>query len=251
MTFPPPFVSSGSESLDPRVVRTLQAIMSSQRPAVIAHIRRVRRRSPEATPQEVITMLEKHYLTLVTASGASVGAAAAVPAVGVVASLTLSGVETVAFLEASALFAQSITEIHGIALNDPERAHSLVMVLILGGAGKDLVTQFAKQMTGGGPRTAYWGEILTRSMPRTVVDSLAKRLRRAFLRRFTIRQGGSIIGRAVPFGIGALIGGAANHALGRTVVKNSREAFGPAPARWPGELAIEKPATTRGTPTAA
>lgn len=224
---------------DPRMVRALQAIMSSQRPAVIAHVRRIRRRSPGASPDEVIRMLEKHYLTLVTASGASVGAAAVVPAIGVAASLTLSGVETVAFLEASALFAQSVTEIHGIAVDDPERAQSLVMALMLGGAGKDLVTQFAKQMTGGAPRTAYWGELVTKSMPRVMLDSLADRLRTAFVRRFAVTQGGSVLGRAIPFGIGAVIGGTGNHILGRKVISNAREAFGPAPALWPASLEIE------------
>jgi hypothetical protein len=227
------------QATDPRVLRALQAIMSSQRPAVIAHVTRVRRRTPDATPDEIIRILEKHYLTLVTASGASVGAAAAIPAVGVLASLGLSGFETVAFLEASALFAQSVTEIHGIAIDDPERAQSLVMALILGGAGKDLVTQFAKQMTGGAPRTAYWGEIVTRSMPRAMFESFTKRLRRAFLRRFAVRQGGTILGRAIPFGIGAVIGGAGNNVLGRKVVQNAREAFGPAPTHWPRGLELE------------
>lgn len=226
------------DSPDPRMVRALQAIMSSQRPAVLAHVRRIRRRSPNAPPDEVIRMLEKHYLTLVTASGASVGAAAVVPAVGIAASLTLSGVETVAFLEASALFAQSVTEVHGIAVDDPERAQSLVMALMLGGAGKDLVTQFAKQMSGGAPRTAYWGELVTKSMPRVMLDSLADRLRAAFVRRFAVTQGGTVVGRAIPFGIGAVIGGTGNHILGRKVVRNAREAFGPAPTEWPASLQI-------------
>lgn len=242
----PRIVPPPHEQADPRMVRALQAIMSSQRPAVIAHVRRIRRRSPNASPDEVIRMLEKHYLTLVTASGASVGAAAVVPAVGLAASLTLSGVETVAFLEASALFAQSVTEVHGIAVDDPERAQSLVMALMLGGAGKDLVTQFAKQMTGGAPRTAYWGELVTKSMPRVMLDSLADRLRTAFVRRFAVTQGGTVIGRAIPFGIGAVIGGTGNHILGRKVISNAREAFGPAPVMWPVSLEIETRAP--GTP---
>lgn len=224
---------------DPRLVRVLQAVMSSQRPAVLAHVRRLRRRSPNASPDEIVRMLERHYLTLVTASGASVGAASVVPAVGIGASLALSGAETVAFLEASALFAQSVTEVHGIAVDDPERAQSLVMALMLGGAGKDLVTQFARQMTGGAPRTAYWGEVVTRSMPRALLDTLADRLRTTFVRRFTVTQGGSVLGRAIPFGIGAVIGGTGNHILGRKIVQNAREAFGPAPSVWPASLELE------------
>ena len=233
---PPPPGRTGTD-LDPRLIRGLQAVMSAQRPAVLAHIRRIRRRRPAATPDEVIRMLERHYLTAVTASGASVGAASVIPAIGIAASLSLSGVETVAFLEASALFAQSITEIHGIAVEDPQRAQTLVMALMLGGAGQDLVRQFTSQVsTGPVARTEYWGEMVTKSMPRLMMGSLSDRLRKAFIRRFAVTQSGTVIGRAIPFGIGAVIGGAGNNILGRKVVTSARQAFGPAPALWPMSL---------------
>ena len=59
------------------------------------------------------------------------------PGVGWGVSLALSGVETAGFLEASALFAQSVTEVHGIAVSDPDRARALVMAMMLGAAGTD------------------------------------------------------------------------------------------------------------------
>lgn len=237
----PPDAGSTTAALDPRLVRGLQAVMSAQRPAVLAHIRRIRRRRPEATPDEVIRMLERHYLAAVTASGASVGAAAVIPAVGLAASLGLSGVETVAFLEASALFAQSVTEIHGIAIDDPERAQTLVMALMLGGAGQDLVRQFASQVSGGPvARTEYWGEMVTKSMPRLMMGSLSDKLRKAFLRRFAVTQSTTVLGRAIPFGIGAVVGGTGNNILGRKVVTSARQAFGPAPALWP--MGLQAPA---------
>ena len=54
------------------------------------------------------------------------------------------------------------------------------------------------------------------------------------MRRFAARQGASIVFRAVPFGIGAVVGGAGNRMAGRGVVKATREAFGPAPVQLPG-----------------
>ncbi len=111
-----------------------------------------------------------------TTGGAAVGASAAIPAVGVGTSLALSGVETVGFLEASALFAQSVTEIHGIPVDDPERARALVMTMVLGSAGTDLVKQFAAQAAGGKGRNAYWGEMVTRSLPKAVFSQIADRV---------------------------------------------------------------------------
>jgi len=58
-----------------------------------------------------------------------------------------------------------------------------------------------------------------------------------------VTQGTSVVGRAIPFGIGAVIGGGGNHLLGRRVVTSSRSAFGPAPASFPVSLdAVAKPA---------
>jgi trimethylamine:corrinoid methyltransferase-like protein len=94
------------------VGRTLDRVLSVQRPAVLAHIRTIRRAKPDATPAQVIKTLERRYLAAVTTGGALVGATAAIPAVGTVASLALSTAETAGFLEASALFALSVTEVH-------------------------------------------------------------------------------------------------------------------------------------------
>jgi hypothetical protein len=130
-----------------------------------------------------------------------------------------------------------VTEVHGIAVTDPERARTLVMALLLGGGGQDLVRQLAGQAAGGPGRSAYWGELVTRQLPRVAVDRIAARIRTAFLRRFAVTQGGSFVGRALPFGVGAVIGGAGNHMLGRAVVQAARQAFGPAPATFPADLA--------------
>jgi hypothetical protein len=219
------------------VERTLDRVLSVQRPVVLAHIRGIRRSNPAATPAQVIRTLERRYLAAVTTGGALVGATSAIPAVGTVASIALSTAETAGFLEASALFAQSVTEVHGIAVTDPDRARTLVMTMILGGAGSELVEQLAGEVVGVGPaRSAFWGELVTKNIPKSAVGGVARRMRSFFLKKFVASEGAGIIGRAIPFGIGAVIGGAGNHFLGRRVVASSRTAFGPAPDAFPGEL---------------
>jgi hypothetical protein len=222
-------------STPPRQVeKGLEKLLSVQRPLVLAHVRGIRRRNPHASPEQVVKILERHYLTAVTAGGAAVGASAVLPAVGVGISLALSSAETAGFLEASALFAQSVTEVHGIAVEDPERARTLVMTMMLGTAGSDLVKQLAGQVSGTGPgRTKFWGELVTKSMPQRILGTVTDRIQKMFVRRFITTQGANVIGRLIPFGIGAVIGGAGNHLLGRKVVSSSREAFGPAPTAFP------------------
>lgn len=220
------------------VVSGIDRLLAVQRPLVLAHIRGIRSARPAASPQEIVTALERRYLAAVTTSGAAVGAAAAVPAVGVGAALALSAAETAAFLEASALFAQSVAEVHGITVDDPDRARALVMALVLGSAGSDLVRQLAGQVAGEAPgRRAFWGELLTKNLPKAAVNGIADRLKGTFIRRFTISQSAGFVGRAIPFGIGAVVGGAGNHVLGRQVVRGARDAFGPAPLGF--ALALE------------
>jgi hypothetical protein len=232
---PKPIVSStggtprGGQT-PPALNRGIDRFLAIQRPVVLAHLRSIRRRNPGATPAQLATVIERRYLAAVTTGGAAVGVTAVVPAIGTGVTLALSGLETAGFLEATALYAQSLSELHGIAVDDPERARALVLTMMLGREGSDLVRQLAGQLGGTGTsRSAYWGELVASSLPRTVLGPLVDRLKATFLRQFAVRGGASIVARAIPFGIGAVIGGAGNNMLGRRVVHNSRLAFGPAP----------------------
>ena len=223
---------------NPHLLRSIDRALSVQRPVVLAHIRGIRQGKPDASPDEVIRILERRYLAAVTTGGAVVGATAVIPAVGVATSLALSAAETVGFLEASALFAQSVTEVHGIVVDDPERARALVMTMMLGSGGADLVRQLAGQASGGGPnRSGFWGDLVTKNLPKSAVGHIADQIRKKFIKRFVAMQGTNIVGRAIPFGIGAVVGGTGNHILGRRVIGSSRDAFGAPPLIFPVELA--------------
>ncbi|WP_281652686.1 hypothetical protein [Microbacterium aurum] len=229
----------------PRTIRALDRVLQVQRPVVIAHLRSIRLRHPEATTAEIVRMLERRYLAAVTTGGAAVGATAVVPGIGTGVTLALSGVETVGFLDATALFAQSLAELHGIRVDNPDRARALVLTLMLGKEGVDLVAQLGRQLAGKGvSRDRYWGELITKSLPRAAVGPLVDRLKTTFVHQFAAKGGASIIGKALPFGIGAAVGGTGNHLLGRRVVIGSRRAFGVPPVQYPAELE-PRPGATR------
>ncbi|WP_241489323.1 hypothetical protein [Leucobacter celer] len=222
----------------PAFARALDRALAVQRPVVLAHIRSVRLRHPHANPDQLVRMLERRYLLAITGGGAAVGATAVIPAISTPATLALSGVETVGFLESTALFAQSVAEVHGIPVENPDRARVLVMSLMLGREGADLLSQLTRQTVGrGGGRPAFWGEVVTKTLPRGAVRPVLDGLQRSFVKHFAKIGGGSFVGKALPFGIGAAVGGAGNHILGRRVVAASRLAFGPAPVWFAPELA--------------
>lgn len=221
----------------PQAIRFLDRMLSVQRPVVLSHLRSIRLRHPNASPEQIVQILERRYLAAVTSGGAAVGATAVVPGIGTGVTLALSGVETAGFLEATTLFAQSVTEVHGIPMSDPDRSRALVLALLLGTEGVDLVRQLAAQATGKGPaRDRYWGEMVTKTIPRAALGPIVDRLKTMFIHQFAVRTGASWVGKALPFGIGAVIGGAGNNILGRRVLTASRRAFGSAPDTLPAQL---------------
>jgi len=226
----------GSEE-HPAMIRLLDRALSVQRPAVLAHLRSIRVRHREASPPEILRILERRYLAAVTTGGAAVGATAVVPGITTGITLALSGVETIGFLEATALYAQSVAEVHGVAVDDPDRARALVLTILLGKEGTDLVAQLAAQAAGrGASRSSSWGDLVTKTLPRAAVGPLVDRLKTAFVRQFAARGGASWVGKALPFGVGAVVGGAGNHILGRRVLVNARRAFGTPPLTLPADL---------------
>lgn len=221
----------------PLAIRMLDRVLGVQRPAVVAHLRSIRLRHPDADTRQIVRILERRYLSAVTTGGAAVGATAVIPGIGTGMTLALSGVETVGFLEATALFAQSLAELHGVRVDDPDQARALVLTLMLGSEGVDLVSQWARRAAGNGvPRERYWGDLITKSLPRAAVGPLVDRLKTAFIKRFAAAGGASVVGKALPFGVGAAVGGAGNHILGRRVVTTSRRAFGSPPTEYPAGL---------------
>lgn len=218
-------------------VRGFDRLLTAQRPVVLAHVRNLRRKHPGASPEQIVRILERHFLTAVTAGGVGVGASAVIPGVGTGIGLALTGVETAVFLEASALFAQSVTEIHGITITDPDRARTIVMAMMLGTSGAEMVRQLAAQATGRAvPRTRFWGDVIGSNVPQAFMGPIADTVKKTFMRRFTRNTTTGAVGRIMPFGIGAVIGGVGSNMLGRKIVRSSRLAFGPPPPVFPGNL---------------
>ncbi|MFF2031008.1 hypothetical protein [Arthrobacter sp. NPDC058192] len=208
-----------------------------QRPLVLANIRRLQGRHPNATAAELAAILERDYLLAVTGGGAVVGGAAAFPGVGTAAALGLSAAAAVGFLEATALFSTSLAELHGVRLVDPDRASTLVMAIMLGEEGTQLLSSLSGQTAGRGKSpTQAWTTAFTRRVPLAGFGTVRERIQTMFLRSLVKKQGTALLGRALPFGIGAVVGGVGNRLMGRAVVANAKEAFGSLPETIPGEL---------------
>ncbi|MGL3807833.1 hypothetical protein ACSYDW_17265 [Paeniglutamicibacter sp. R2-26] len=211
-----------------------------QRPLVLAYLRRLRRKHPNHTAAELAKLVERDYLLAITGSGAAVGATAALPVVGTAAALGFSAAATVGFLEASALYGQSLAELHGITTENPDKARLLVMAILLGDEGSSMIAAFTHQAAGRGAGPVKgWAAMFGANKPASLWATMQGTMQKTFMKKMLATQGASMLGRIVPFGIGAAIGGVGNRYLGKRVVEAAGLAFGTIPTTIPGQLLVE------------
>lgn len=210
-----------------QVLDLLDKAIDKQSPLVCKNIARARQRNPDATPAQVIRNLERMYVSALTGMGAAVGGAAAAPGVGTGVALALSAGEAFSSLELSSLYALSIAEVHGVPIDEIERRRTIVMGIMLGGTGSATIAKVAER-TG-----QHWGRQVVAKVPVETLRQINRILGRNFVTKFGTKQGIIVLGRVVPFGIGAVIGGGANATIATLTVRAGRLAFGSPPTSWP------------------
>lgn len=205
-----------------------------QAPAVKAYVDRLRSQRPDATPAEIITRLEKHYLAAVMASGAAVGSAAAFPGIGTLTALSAVAGETVVFLEATSVFVLAVAEVHGVPADHKERRRTLVLAVLVGEDSKHAIAD----LLGSGRTSGAWLSDGAATLPLPAVSQLNSRLVRFFVKKYTLKRGAMALGKMLPVGIGAVVGGVGNRLMGKKIIGNAQKAFGPPPPRWPATLHV-------------
>ena len=203
-----------------------------QGPAAAAYVERLRRADSGAEPPLIISKLEKRYVTAVTASGAAVGSAAVLPGLGTLAALSAAAGETAVFLEATAFFALAIAAVYGVSTDDRERRRALVLSVLVGDDSQHAIAE----LLGSGRTNGAWLSEGVASLPMPALSQLNSRLLKRAVKRYTLRRGALFFGKLLPVGIGAIIGAIGNRVAGKKIVRNTRQAFGTPPARWPVTL---------------
>lgn len=229
--------------------------ISVQRPVVVEYLKALRRSAPDATPEQLIRLMEKRYQATVTSTGAGVGMVAAIPAVGTGSAIALGVGDLALLYEASALHVLGIAELHGIEVHDAERARPLVFGMLMGEKSQSKVAEFVLRAAGAGAAvdaraTANaaikkalphgWGTVVTQQLPDAALDPLNVLLAREAL-KLGARMTGRTVGKVLPFGIGAVIGGVGSFTFGRDVVRATHLAFPDAPTRFPAWLDTYEP----------
>lgn len=229
----------GAEDAKQKAISALNAGLDKavkiSRPALLKHIEQTRRRRPDASPEEIIDALGRRFTATVSGTGAAAGATAAAPGVGTGVSMALAAGDAVGFTGIAALYVFSLAEIHGIPVDEVERRRTLLLGVMLGEAGTNTVQQMAART---GP---HWARIIVKKVPLTTLRQINRVLGKNFVTKYGTKQGILVLGKQVPFGIGAAIGGAGNAMFAQLTIRSALRAFGPAPETWSPDLSDGPP----------
>lgn len=191
----------------------------------------LRRQNPDATPAEIQKLMDKHLKNTVTGTGAGVGAAAAVPGIGLFAGAAAVAGESVLFLDLAAFYAVASAYLRGEDIADPERRRTLVLSLLMGTKGLAIVDAMlgddAGKIPGKSTLAKFSGPTLANTnsvLERIAMRSMRKTLRRAWL------------GKLMPLGIGAIAGTTANRKLADGVIDNVQSGLSAMPAAFASPL---------------
>lgn len=154
------------------------------------------------------------------ACGATVGAAAATPVVGTAATLLATTAELAWFTARAGDLILTIAALHGRpAPTVDERRAWVLAVLIYGGSARD---GFAKALhqanTGLRPATDNRLSVGT-------LQTVNRIMSKMIISRYGTRRGAVALGQALPFGVGALVGGGANFLAVRALAKHADQFF--------------------------
>ena len=209
-------------------IQLFNKALAIQAPLVETRIARLRSNNPSGTPTDIIRRLNTDYRAFTVTTGAAVGGAAAVPGVGTTAAIAASGAEFFTFLEATILYILARSEISGISTEELEHRRLLTMAILLGNSGEKGIAKFVERI---GP---HWGRQVVRNVPMESILAINKVLGRNFVTKYGTRQGIIVLGKWIPFGVGAVIGGSANGVFSHLIISASNRAFGDPPQTWLG-----------------
>ncbi|WP_058235756.1 hypothetical protein [Devriesea agamarum] len=191
-----------------------------QAPLARAYVRRLRAKNPGKSEEELLRNIERKFRGMLTATGAGIGGAAALPGVGTVAAVAMTVGEGAAFAEACAFLTLAAAELHGVDMRDPAKRRTVALAILGGEKGAEIITKAL------GKQGVQWNSLLAGTVPDFVMTAVNKQVKKWIKRRVAARMGGVWAGRMIPFGIGAVIGGAGNFMIAKSVIDAEREVFG-------------------------
>lgn len=195
-------------------LRAVDKASEVQAPAIekyVGHIRRRHRRKSVERQQKII---DRHFRTLATGTGAGTGALAFFPGIGTFLSMGAAGGEALGIVEVFALYTLSSARLRGVDISHREARRRLILFSIAGAAGNEAVSAASGAKGIGGLRKLG-------SASDAEKRNINSRLGRIAFRQLRRRMTGAAFAKMLPLGVGAVLGARANRKLANTMISHT------------------------------
>ncbi len=195
-------------------------LVDTRYPTAVSAVARVRAARPAAEGTQIADELIRLARRELVAVGAAAGGAAAVPGIGTSIGLAANTADvgwTVARL-GELILAIGLAYGHTPESIEERRTWVLAVLAMATGASNGL-RDLARQVGSKG------GATIVKGVPNTVLIRMNRVLGRRLVARWSAREGFRRMGRLVPFGLGAVIGGAGNAAIVAVVGREAKRFF--------------------------
>ncbi len=178
----------------------------------------------DTSTDERVKQVSRAFARELGVVGAATGAAAAVPGVGTGASVALGAGELSVTITRTTDLILTIGAVHGLTNASIEERRAWVLaILSFGESASQGFTKLAGEMGKG------LGKKATTKIPMSAIRAVNHALGRTIVTKYGTKRGVIALGRALPFGIGMMIGGGANYAITRAVAKHADKFFSDLP----------------------
>jgi hypothetical protein len=175
---------------------------------------------PGTLRPERIEALTRRFARQAGATGAAAGAAAATPLVGTATTLAATMGELALFTSRAGDLVLTIAALHGReAPTVDERRAWVLAVLIYGSSARDEFARAVNEVTTGGGISA------DSRIPVATLQMANRLMARTLVRRYGTSRALVSIGRLLPLGVGAAVGGTANVAAIRSLAREADTFF--------------------------
>ena len=212
-------------------ISAVEKAVQLQTSTIRAYVDWLRRQDESATPAQVQERMDAHFRNTVSATGAGVGAAAAVPGVGLVTGSAAVAGESILFLDLAAFYTVASAYLRGDDPEDPEQRRAMVLTVLADAEGLAVVDTFvgenATLLPSRSTLSRFAGPGLAEAngmLARTAMKTVRKRMRRAW------------IGKMLPLGLGAIAGTTANRKLADAIISRVSNSLAPLPNAFAAPL---------------
>ena len=172
------------------------------------------------TTAERVAQLRRTFARELATVGAATGGIAALPAAGTATALATGVAEISWFTARSADLILAIAAVHGhTEPSVEERRLWLLSVLAFGDEAATMVNRLASEVGKG------LGKKANDRISGEALKSINRAIGRTIVTRYGKKRGVIALGTALPFGVGAAIGGGANYALTRGIARHADSFF--------------------------